>query len=43
MGYFAATNFTWRGCCVISTLDASGKGFFTQAHGWQSSLRIDGH
>jgi hypothetical protein len=28
MDYFAATNFTGHSCCGISTLDASGQGFF---------------
>jgi hypothetical protein len=38
MGYFAATNFAGHGCCGISTLDASGQGFFFYPGTWVSVI-----
>ena len=44
LGYSAEARFAGYSCSGITTVDAGGQGFFfSQAHGWQSSLRIGSH
>jgi hypothetical protein len=44
LDYFAEAEFVGYSCSGITTVDTGGQGFFfSQAHGWRSSLRIDSH